>query len=122
MESTCGAREIFRMERETAEAIDRLHMEFPPRDEAWAKAKLLEEAHEVVFTDSEVDRCELIAEMADIQITLRLIQMLANIDDDELEAVTQRKVGELHGRIEDTRSRQHRFGGSFDDHYPHVKT
>lgn len=109
------------MERETNEAIDRLHAEFPDRDEKWAKEKLLEEAHEVIFTDSEVDRCELISELADVHITIRLIQDIAAISDEELEAVTMRKVGELHERINDTRRRQHEFGGSFDDHYPHVK-
>ena len=109
------------MERETAESIDRLHMEFPDRDEGWAKEKLLEEAYEVVFTDSEVDRCELMDEMADIQITLRLIQMIANVSDEELDAVTNRKVGELHERIAHTRDRQRRFGGTFDQHYESSK-
>lgn len=109
------------MERETERAIDRLHEEFPDRDEKWAKEKLLEEAHEVMFTDSEVDRCELMTEMADIQITLRLIQMVAGISDEEMEAVTNRKIGVLHERINDTKNRQHRFGGSFDDHYPKSK-
>ena len=118
MESIGG---ITKMERETERAIDELHDRFPDRTETWAKEKLLEEAHEVVFTDSEVDRCELIAEMADVHITLRLIQMLAGITDEELDATTNRKVGELHERIDHTRNRQHQFGGSFDDHYESSK-